>query len=181
MSFAPHFVALFDVDDHLVAHETWEDFRAGGEIVWQFLEKHDIGKSVDLDFIGGVSGPGGFSTLRVGGAIINALGFRFELPVHQVRADHIARELIDCDDFLLNSFGDGVFMPEREKLVRVSIEEIEIDTPLFVDWLPEDKKSKFKSLESKKDVVVTTLQVLQEQNSRKVFLPDYEFPAVQNS
>jgi len=180
VSFAPHFVALFDVDDGLVASESWDDFRAGGQIVWDFLGKNKIGEDVDLTFIGGVSGPGGFSTLRVGGAIINALGHRFDLPVHQVRADHIARELIGSDDFLLNSFSDGVFVPKAGDLVRMPFAEVDNSQPLFVDWLPEHKAERFEKLTTDKDLVMTTLQVLKVQTSRKVFLPDYEYPAVSN-
>lgn len=181
MSFEPHFVALFDAQNQLVASEKWTDFRAGGEIVWGFLETYKIGQALDLTFIGGVSGPGGFSTLRVGGAIINALGFRFGLPVYQVRADYIARELIGSDEFLLNSFGDGVFVPEGDDLIRMPFTEVDNKEPLFVDWLPAEKKSKFKILKSNKDVMATTLSVLQAQDSKKVFLPDYEFPAVQKN
>jgi len=178
VSFAPHFVALFDADDQPLDILEWDDFRSGGQKVWDFLGTHKIGNGLDLTFIGGVSGPGGFSTLRVGGAILNALAHRFDLPVHQARADLIARELIGSDDVVLNSFGDGVFIPDGTDLKRVPVTEVSKEKPLFIDWLPEDKKSKFKNLKSKKEFITTTLQVLEQQNPTKVFLPDYEYPAV---
>lgn len=178
MSFAPHFVVLFDEKNVEIDRLEWEDFRAGSQHVWDFLGRHKIGTETKLSFVGGVAGPGGFSTLRVGGAIINALAFRFRLPVHQVRADVIARALTGGNGFLLNSFGDGVFVPEGEELSRVAVTQLKSDRPLFIDWLPPEKQDQFVPMKIEADVIKTTLQVLQKAESRRVFLPDYEFPAV---
>jgi len=64
MSFSPHFVALFDAENHLVETISWENFREGSQYVWNFLDKHQIGHGTDLTFIGGVSGP--VDSLRCG-------------------------------------------------------------------------------------------------------------------
>ena len=131
---------------------------------------------------GGFSGPGGFSTLRVGGAIINALSFRFGIPVHQVRADMVARALLGHDDFVLNSFGSGVFVAKEKQLERVeALEAVEKfqQKSVFIDWLPVDKKAHFVPIEIDKDVIQTTLEILLKVPERTVFLPDYEYPAVQ--
>lgn len=178
MSFAPHFAVLFDAENTEIARLEWDDFRAGSQYVWDFLDRYKVGTETTLSFVGGVAGPGGFSTLRVSGAIINALAFRFGLPVYQVRADIIARALIGGDGFLLNSFGDGVFVPERGELSRVAVTQIKSDRPLFIDWLPPDKQVHFVPAIIEADIVKTTLEVLEKVEPRPVFLPDYEFPAV---
>lgn len=178
VSIDPHFVALFDAQDCLVDQMSWADFKTGSRHVWDFLEKHQI-KS--LDFVGGVSGPGGFSTLRVGGAILNALSLKYNIPVHQVRADKVVQALINSDNFILNSFGNGVFIVKSDDLERVEIDEIvEIfqQNPVFTDFLPDHKRSLFVPLELEYDLIKTTLEVLKKQAPQKVFLPDYEFPPV---
>jgi len=178
VSVDPHFVALFDATDNLVDQVSWTDFKTGSQRVWDFLEHHKI---ETLSFIGGISGPGGFSTLRVGGAIINALSLKFGIPVHQARADQVTQALIDSDNFVLNSFGNGVFIGKNNDLKRIEIEEaVEIfqQNPVFIDFLPEHKRALFTPLKTDKDLVKTTLEVLKTHTPRKVFLPDYEFPAV---
>ena len=183
-SFEPHFVALYDDTDVLVNSATWTDFKQGSKYVWDFLEAHKIGKEIDLNFIGGVSGPGGFSSLRVSGAILNALGYKFDLSVHQVRADVIARALVGGENFCLNSFGDGVFVPEGKDIIRIAAENAKTlmnDQPTFVDWLPEKKRTGFTPLTIEKDIVQTTFEVLKIQTPKKIFMPDYEYPAVQKN
>lgn len=178
VSLEPHFVALFDADNQLVDQLTWDDFKTGSQRIWDFLEKHQLEY---LDFIGGISGPGGFSTLRVGGAIVNALALKFKIPVHQVRADRVVQALVGSDNFILNSFGNGVFLLKNDDLERIETEKA-VDMfqqkPVFIDFLPERKRSLFMPLNLEYDLVKITLEVLQDSEPQKIFLPDYEFPAV---
>lgn len=79
----PHFCALFDEDHNLIDQVSWEDRKQDGSQVFEFLQKHPE----NITFIGGISGPGGFSSLRAAAGILNALSFKYQLPIHQVRED----------------------------------------------------------------------------------------------
>ncbi len=165
-----------------------------GAETFEFLKKHNI-ESQNITFLGGVSGPGGFSSLRVGSGILNALAFAKKLPIHQVRADLWIAEFLkqnkeNPDHFLLNSFSDGVFFIEKNadevsqpRLQRININEAAEkfkDQKMFVDLLPAEKQVNFKS---KIDLLFenaekSLLEVLKKQSPQKDFVPDYEFPAV---
>ena len=82
-SLDPHFCALFDKDQNLIDQVSWEDRKQDGRSVFEFLEKHPE----KLSFIGGISGPGGFSSLRAASSILQALALKYDLPIHQIRAD----------------------------------------------------------------------------------------------
>ncbi|MCK5461203.1 hypothetical protein KAI58_04425 [Candidatus Gracilibacteria bacterium] len=184
-SFDPHFCALFDEKDQLVAFHFWENRRKDAFEIWSFLKIYDHS---NLDFIGGVTGPGGFSSLRAGGVILNALAFSKNLLVHGIRADIIIEAFLiqqgkDCD-FLLNSFGKFVFCRKGNgKLERVetekAVEKFEQEV-LFLGLLPLEKQAAFKQKQevSLNGIEKVCLEVLQKAEPQKSFLPDYEFPAV---
>ena len=190
MSFAPHFCALFDAENALIEKIVWEDFKKGGEEVWEFLDRHKIYEQ-NLTFIGGVSGPGGFSSLRAGGAILNALSLKFGIPIHQTRADNVLAQFLEThnypsSDFLLNSFSGGVFWLEKDRLVRGEIDALPSKItaqPQFVGCLPEEKQKKVpQTIDlSFEGIEATTLAVLQKSTAQKIFVPDYEYPAVQGT
>ncbi len=183
-SLDPHFCALFDKKEQLIEAVRWEDRRKTGQIVWDFLEKH---QGEEFNFIGGVSGPGGFSNLRAAAGILNALSFRFDLPIHAVRADKFVRfwlkEQGQAIPFVLNSFSDGVFIAEGSALLRLQVVEAVKQykgEKVFVGFLPSEKQALFLNqinlpLERLEGALY---QCLKKEKPNKEFLPDYEFPAV---
>lgn len=174
-------------DGAVVDISLWDDFRKVGEASWEFLDQHkDIWS--EIDHIGGVSGPGGFSNLRVAGVILNALSLRLDLPVHQVRADRVVSHLLDGQGieapFLLNSFGDAVFEVQGDRLIRLSIEEVKEkygEKEVCVDFLPQAKRQNFSNIISldTKALYPALGEVLKHSESQNTFIPDYEYPAVQ--
>ncbi len=183
----PHFCAFFDDNDRLIEKHEWMVNRRDGAEVFDFLERNNVSKQ-DITFIGGVSGPGGFSSLRAGAGILNSLSFAKDLPIHQVRADVWVAEFLqlkeeNSDHFLLNSFSDGVFYLEKGKLQRIKIDEAVTkfeNQKMFVFLLPSEKRDRFPqkinlSFENSEKVL---LEVLKKQKPKKTFIPDYEFPPV---
>ncbi|MCF7905917.1 hypothetical protein K9L63_01870 [Candidatus Gracilibacteria bacterium] len=183
----PHFCALFDENGNLIERCEWTNRRRDGQEVFCFLQKHTIGDAVPLTFLGGVAGPGGFSSLRAGAGILNALSFAFLLPVYQVQADKWIQAFLGSNNFVLNSFSDGVFFPVTEtapsRLQRITVDEAVkkfTKKKLWVELLPEEKKEKFKNQRPKpfEHSEQALLRVLEASEPRKEFMPDYEFPPV---
>jgi len=186
-SFDPHFCALFDDKNNLVAESHWMIPREDGRHIWNFLATH-LPADHKLSFIGGVTGPGSFSSLRTAGAVLNALSFKFKLPVHQARADKIILDYLQTENqstpFLLNSFGQRIFTLEKNILVPQDLSQNTLDsnTPYITTWLPESKADYFKN-QIQVDALgpqKTILNTLQKQPSQPAFVPDYEYPAVQS-
>lgn len=186
-SFDPHFCALFDKNKVLVDFRSWASVRRDGVEVWDFLGKNEV-QSLDLNFLGGVSGPGSFSGLRTAGIILNTLSFVRNLPVRFVRADVVIKAFLGSKNlsvnFLLNSFGESVFFQnEKKELVRISSEEaVEKfkNEDLFCGLLPERKRKLFVGRKniSMDGVEKICLEVLEKTRSQENFIPDYEFPPV---
>lgn len=186
-SLDPEFCALFDEANALIEKVYFTDRRQTGKIIWDLLDKQDL-NNTPLAFISGISGPGSFSSLRTTAGILNTLSLRFDVPVYQVRADIIAKALIetntvDIDTFVLNSFGTSIFYLKGEELIR---EELAVVTDKFknkivcTSFLPKEKASVFKN---RVNVDVSKmeslcLRLLEVQSPRSIFEPDYIFPAV---
>ncbi len=181
----PHFCALFDDEDNVIEKVTWENRRKDGESTWNFLKKYDLS---EIDFVGGVSGPGGFSSLRAAAGILNSIAFANKLQVFQIRADKLIQEFLGAHNFegkfLLNSFGKSVFFVdnngklEREEVTLVA--EKYKDREVFAELLPEDKKALFKKtaplpLDNLNQAMIKSLQ---KETPQKYFLPDYQFSPV---
>jgi len=174
----PHFCVLFDEADNLIEKKNWENRKLDGSEMFEFLQKHEA----EITFCGGITGPGGFSSLRAGGGILNAISVAHAIPVHQVRADTWIEKIIGSEDFLLNSFSDGVFFVDGEDLERITIDEaiVKFEQPMFVGLLPPEKQEKIEktfdhSFENSEQVL---LEVLKESTPQEQFHADYEFPAV---
>lgn len=188
----PHFCAIFDDRDKLVKKKTWDFRPKDGVEVFEFLKKWKLAE-MNLSFLGGVSGPGGFSSLRTAAGILNALGYAKKLPVHKVRADKLIAAFLSkvdekcANDFVLNSFSDGVFCSKPDgSLVRVNVEDAAAqfeDRPVFVSLLPDDKQRYFKKKlkiesELQQDLTSVLLEVLKVTPAEDVFVPEYEWAAV---
>ncbi len=196
----PHFCALFDEQGKLIKQQEWTNRRRDGQEVYEFLQNrvrtpNKKSSNSEITFCGGATGPGGFSSLRAGGGILNALAFSNKIAVHQVRADIWIKEFLKnsitrvpknrtrVENFLLNSFSDGVFYREGEELVRVNVEEAVkkfVDQEVWVELLPKEKKEKFTKqskipFNNKEEVL---LKVLENSQGKEQFEPDYEFPPV---
>jgi len=194
MAIEPFFCALFDAQDKLIKKISWQDAKKGSSLIWDFFEKEKILEE-KISFLGGVSGPGGFSNLRVAGTILNTLNLKFAIPLHQVRADIIILEMINHhnqenpqnqkpQNIVLNSFGKGVFLKAGENLIRKNIPDIsssELEKSYCISFLPESKQSFFKNgfAIPLQNFPETCLKVLKMQTSVQFFLPDYECAAVQ--
>ncbi len=178
----PHFCVLFDEGQTLVERHTWTERKQDGKEIFDFLSKHNMAERT-LSLVGGISGPGGFSSLRAGAGIINSIAVAKDLPTYQIRADKWVSALVGSDDFLLNSFSDGVFYRENNDLIRVTVEEAAqkfSNKEIFVGFLPPEKQAFFSrqlniSLENQEHIL---LELLSQQTPQKVFISDYEFPPV---
>jgi tRNA A37 threonylcarbamoyladenosine modification protein TsaB len=143
-----HFCALFDADKNLVAQHSWEINRRDGAEVFDFLEREKIHEK-KIRFIGGVTGPGGFTSLRVSSSILNALSFKYDLPIHQISAPEWIVNFVGHDRFVLNCFGETVWIHDSEaknNLKRVNTTEAAEkfgDQAVFTHFLPASKKILF--------------------------------------
>lgn len=179
----PHFCTLFDDEGKRVSYHQWQDRRRDGKELWEFLNKQN---SSNFTFLGGISGPGGFSSLRAGAGVINALAFTTGLPIHSVRADFLQKALLKDERgaVVLNSFGDGVWMQEGKELTRKPAAEAGesfAQNPVCISWIPIEKQAFFKNpvsvdMEKAPEILLRLLETTKEQS---MFVPDYEVPAVE--
>jgi hypothetical protein len=182
---SPHFCIIFDDTDTIVEVQNWDNLKLDGKNMFEILGKYSVH---DIDFVGWISGPGGFSSLRAGSAIINALAFATQKPIHQIRADQWIRAIlknqgISTEHFVLNSFSDFVFITRDGILQKISIDEaVQLfrDIPVFVDFLPEEKKGRFlrhQTIDVSRmyDILLSELQQLKPCDRA---IPDYMFDPV---
>ncbi|MCF7846642.1 MAG: hypothetical protein K9M51_01060 [Candidatus Gracilibacteria bacterium] len=171
----PHFCALFSAENKLLQKISWENHRQDGQKVWDFLRTVDTKK---ITFAGGVSGPGGFSSLRAGAGILNALSFAADIPVHQIRADRWMTAFLGHEDFLLNSFGSSVWHVEKGEIVRTELTELP-QKKYVTAFLPEAKREGIVSRDADfSGLEKSLLTALEKTEPQQGFHPDYEFPAV---
>jgi hypothetical protein len=177
----PHFCALFDEKGGRLLYHEWENRRDDGTELWEFLKSHDIS---NITFLGGVSGPGNFSSLRVGAGVLNSLAFSTALPVHSLRADYWQEELLDGEgEVVLNSFGDSVWVRSEHELDRKTPEEANLSfsgKSACVSWLSEEKAFYFHNkiaidMSQSPEVL---LHLLQKSEPHSQFITDYEVPPI---
>ena len=177
----PHFCALFNVSGKRLAYHEWENRRDDGSEIWQFLQDYTVS---EITFLGGVSGPGGFSSLRAGASILNALAFATYLPVASLRADFWQEALLSgTGEVLLNSFGDGVWIRSGNDLVRKSgkeASELFYEDSVCVSWVPEEKAQRFQNpvFVDMKNAPEVLLSLLEKEATHPQFITDYEVPPV---
>lgn len=177
----PHFCALFDERGTRLFYRTWENRRDDGKEIWQFLQQHTLS---EITFLGGVSGPGGFSSLRAGAGILNSLAFCLHLPIASLRADFWQEALLgNTGEVVLNSFGDGVWLRKGKELERFSVEEacgLMGEKAVCVNWLPEEKAQKFTNPRSisMDNAPEELLHLLESTETHSQFITDYEVPPV---
>jgi len=184
-SLEPYGVSLFK-EGEIYAKEEWVDPKQGAQIVWDFLEKHKA-RVEDIKRIGGISGPGGFSSLRVGGTILNTLAYKLDQPIYQARADCIVRALAEAQDFkgqlVLNSFGKSIWMIEGAAIERRELEYLSLkekSTHTATNFIPVTKSDSFENqgLLSMEQFWQILRSVLRRTEPFPQFIPEYEYPAV---
>lgn len=187
-SFDPHFCALLDTEGNIIAQNHWMIPREDGQHIWNFLQQN-LPPEASLNFIGGVSGPGSFSSLRTAGAVLNALSFKFNIPVHQARADHVIQDFLKTENraaepFLLNSFSQRIFWPQTGELKVIDLNETPLppNKSFITSWLPDAKKNDINQAEAIDPLgpQQTLLTTLKNTTPQAQFVPDYEYPPVQS-
>jgi tRNA A37 threonylcarbamoyladenosine modification protein TsaB len=188
----PHFCALFDDESSLIEIKSWITRHQDSEETWSFFKKHNF-DSHSFSLIGGISGPGGFSSLRVAAGILNALGLAKNQSIYQVRADAWISSILkenkeNPEAFCLNSFGDGVFYREErtKKLIRATAKKESQkwqNTPCFVGLLSPEKQTLFpQKIEiDLKNQELLLLKILQKTKPQENFISEYEVPPVQKN
>lgn len=181
---APHFCALFDDDGILQDVVSWSENCKDGQATYDFMTKHDFAHQ-DITFVGAVSGPGGFSSLRVSSGVLQSLSLKFDLKMHQIRADKWLAYLMENEDFVLNSFGSTVWQVIDDELVRIESAEAGkalAGTEINTFFLPTEKADHFINRSDRiftdQELAENLLSVLQEVEPRDVFVPDYNFSPV---
>jgi len=193
MAIEPFFCSLFDEDHNLVKEIFWQDAKKGNSLIWDFFKSENILEK-KISFLGGISGPGGFSNLRVSGTILNTLHLKFKTSIHQVRADKVILSLISEYNnqypenkkpikILLNSFGKGVFFLEKNNLIRKNIPDCSseiLSGKYCVSFLPENKKELFvNGFEIPLlNFPLICLKTLIKEAPLDLFVPEYEYPPV---
>jgi hypothetical protein len=169
---------------------SWENRKLDGQEIFEFLDKHTSLRD-KIDFVGGVSGPGGFSSLRSGAAIVNAIATAKGILSHAVRADRWIGDFLKKErggvPFVLNSFGDGVFFPKDSELIRISLSDAVFQfqkKEVFVELLPEEKKNQFARpakithMLTSKESLESLIECLEKEPGKNLFIPTYEVSAV---
>lgn len=182
----PHFCAILDANNVVLKKKKWENRSRDGQEIWNFLNENRA-QQIKFEMIGGVSGPGGFSSLRTSAGILNAIAFSQKTEIKQVRADLFVAAFLKShgreENFVLNSFGKAVFVQDGDKLQHLKIDEAVAkfkDEKVFVGVLPEEKAILFSNkIDLKFENTESLLgEVLSTQKSQKTFIPDYEFDPV---
>ena len=177
----PHFCALFDTAGIRIAYHEWENRRHDGKELWEFLKNYDVS---NITFLGGVSGPGGFSSLRAGAGVLNSLAFATGISVHSLRADFWQEALLEKKgEVVLNSFGDGVWIQKNSVLHRYSVEEagdLFLKKPACVSWLPKEKQEVFSHpiFIDMKQAPEVLLHLLEKVEPHNQCVTEYEVPPV---
>lgn len=178
---APHFCALFDSDNSLKEFFSWENARQDGAMIFEFFEKNISADSL-ICFVGGVSGPGGFSSLRVASGVLTACAIKYKLPIHSIAAEKWLSNVSD-KKLLMPSFGKNVWLVENEKKSLISLEEIADFSEFDTRFLQEKQQRKItdSSLPRYKFEAADAnflLDLLEKTTPQENFVPAYSVPPV---
>jgi len=179
----PYFCCFYDEKNKNFFTEKWENNKKSAEIIWKFLGQN-LDKIKNLQYIGGVSGPGGFSNVRICSIVINAINFTYKTPILSISGDKWIEYFLKKNKylenfFLLNSFGDNVFFKnEKKELEFLDIKIIAKkfgNQPMWVYALPEKKQKFFtkKIFIPEKQVQNSLFEALEKTKPIKNFAPYY--------
>lgn len=176
-SFDPHFCAIFSEKNKLIDKLSWTERAQDGKNIYNFLAKQNPAK---FSFCGGVSGPGGFVSLRATANVLTSISVTNNISIHQISAEELLSNTLGHEDFLLNSFGQAVWKTEKGKISREFLKDIDLNREWFVDLLPLDKQEIFsrKIKHSLENIDQELLENLLKKESQRVFIPHYEVSPV---
>lgn len=182
VSVEPFFATFFDESKGIVVSSVQiPNTKQSGQVIFDFIESQKKLWS-SLDWVGGVSGPGGFATLRIAAGVLNSWSFVQHLPVKQVRADVWVRGWSienGYTHFVLNSFGELVFLGDTKDLQKVLLAELPTEDNLWYGGLPESKKDLLNNKSIQKKLSIESLyKVLSACESQEQFDPEYMHEAV---
>ncbi len=175
-AFDPHFCAIFSEENKLLSKKVWIERATDGKNVFDFLKENPA----KFSFCGGVSGPGGFTSLRVSANVLTSISLVNSIPIHQISAEKFLSSVLGHNDFLLNSFGKAVWKYENNKISRDFIQNIYKEKKWFVNLLPLEKQKEFpnKIIGDLDDIEQKLLECLLETEPVNVFIPHYEVAPV---
>ena len=149
LSLPPWTLALINDQGDLQDIHSWEDLKGSSEIIWNWIAEHKSDLE-GLKSVRSISGPGGFSSLRVAGLIGETLAQTHKAELRVVRADRVAEALLSSlgveSQVVLNAFGQNVFKSTGEEdLELIAVEDIPEQFPekIFTGFLPQDKSDLF--------------------------------------
>lgn len=176
-AFDPHFCAVFSEGNKLLDKLFWTERAKDGKNIYDFLAKQNPAK---ISFCGGVSGPGGFASLRATAGVLTSISIANNIPIHQISAEELLANILGHEDFLLNSFGQAVWKIEDSKISREFLKDIDLNKEWFVDLLPANKQELFsrKIEHSLENIEQDLLENLLKKELQKVFIPHYEVAPV---
>lgn len=186
LSVDPHFCALVRADGSVAEYQEWADRKQDGTKVWDFLQIQST-LNHQIDFLGCVSGPGGFSSLRAAAGIMHALGHKLQLPIHTVRSDAWLSALLQHNQIratlLLNSFSNKVFLCQDSEIAPYEIKSVQTklqDQVVYVGCLPSHKQEIFPDGIKTPlfDSIQILAQVLTNTKPQTYYVPDYAFAAI---
>ncbi len=173
----PHFCAVFSEKNILIDKIQWVERSQGGKIIYDFLNKFDSAK---FSFCGGLSGPGGFASLRLTANVLTSLSLVNNIDINQLSAGDFLFNVLKHENFLLNSFGQGVWIYKKGKISRKLLKDVNKNKDLVVQFLPLNKQKLFSSKIpfSVIDIEKKLLDNLLKTQAKESFVPHYEIPPV---
>jgi len=183
-SFTPYGCWVFD-DGAQILGDTWTDNKETNERVLSILQQ--IPKSAVVEWVAGVTGPGGFSSLRIASCIINGLQLTRGCAIKSVRADVFLRHYLYQqkmnNPFVLNSFGQQLFWCEEEDMELIDTTEAQgksKNQPIITSFLPAEKAELFPDgvTTDVKNIPEVLHKYCEKLEPVNVFTPYYAFPAV---
>ena len=184
----PFFGAVVETDaSHPRVHRI-KNLRQSGEELYAFFAEH-VSPDTDIEWIGGLTGMGGFTNLRVAASIINSAALAYGCGVRGVGSGEFFTRLLSSRDIeaevVLNSFGNNVFIRQGDTFTHVSCEEaVQFlhDKKMWVGALPESKAALFPHADATtftpKEMARELFSFLDKQPDEDIFLPEYGFGAV---
>jgi hypothetical protein len=180
-SLDPHFCAIFSDKNELIEKLSWTDRSQDGLNIYNFLAKQNPAK---ISFCGGISGPGGFASLRAIAGVLTSISIANDIGIHQISAEKFLFDILGHENFLLNSFGQSVwrYSSLNDEISREFLADIDKNKEWLIDFLPENKQIGFsRKIEFPlKNIEEKLLESLQKMVPQKIFSPHYEVPPISN-
>lgn len=181
VSVEPFFIALLKKEGTPFAQAFIPNTKQAGEEMFRFCEKYQEHFSTLL-WAGTVTGPGGFTTLRLGASLVNTLHFVQGTPLRTVTAMEWVSDWLQLTSYqkaLLNSFGETVFLVENNNHRLISLHEVRDLKDVWYGGLPEAKRKSIGLKNQKETIDVESLyKICIQKEEQQEVVPEYYFEAV---